>query len=161
MAGVAGIFREKIMNVGEVCSRDVVVANKDESVLDAARLMREYHVGNVVVVEARGEQRVPLGILTDRDIVLELVAKEVDPRNIAVGDAMSDDLLLATEGQQVNEVIQQMWAKGVRRAPVVDAQGGLVGILAVDDLLDLYAEQLSQVAGLVPREGRREQAARP
>jgi len=148
------------MNIGEICSREVVIANKEDSVLDAARLMREHHVGDVVVVEQRDGQRVPVGILTDRDIVLELVAKSVDAQTVTVADAMSGELLTAKEADDVGDLIARMQGRGVRRVPVVNAKGGLVGIVAVDDLMDLLAEELTQLAGLVKREERREQSHR-
>jgi CBS domain-containing protein len=149
------------MNVGEICSREVVIANRGDSVLDAARLMREHHVGDVVVVDQRDGQRVPVGILTDRDIVLELVAKSVDAQTVTVADAMTGELLIAAESDDVGELIEHMKGRGVRRVPVVNAKGGLVGIVAVDDLMDLLAEQLAQLAGLVKREERSEQTRRP
>lgn len=148
------------MNVGEICNREVIIADRNDSVLDAARLMREHHVGDVVVVDARDGQRVPVGILTDRDIVLELVAKSVDVQRVTVADAMSGELLTASEADDVGDLIARMQGKGVRRVPVVNAKGGLVGIVAVDDLMDLLAEELSQLAGLVQREGRHEQRHR-
>jgi CBS domain-containing protein len=153
--------KETVMNVGEICSREVVIANRGDSVLDAARLMREHHVGDVVVVDQRDGQRVPVGILTDRDIVLELVAKSVDAQTVTVADAMTGELLIAAESDDVGELIEHMKGRGVRRVPVVNAKGGLVGIVAVDDLMDLLAEQLAQLAGLVKREERSEQTRRP
>jgi CBS domain-containing protein len=83
------------MSVGELCSRVVTVVRREESIMAAARLMREQHVGNVVVVEAEGDGQRPVGILTDRDIVVELVAKELDLNVVTVGDAMSCELLSA------------------------------------------------------------------
>lgn len=148
------------MNVGEICSREVIIANKDDSVLDAARLMREHHVGDVVVVEQHDGQRLPVGILTDRDIVLELVAKSVDAQSVTIADTMSGELLTATEADDVGDLIARMRGKGVRRVPVVNAKGSLAGIVAVDDLMDFLAEELTQLAGLVKREERREQARR-
>lgn len=148
------------MNVGEICNREVVIANRDDSVLEAAHLMREHHVGDVVVVEQRDGQRVPVGILTDRDIVLELVAKSVDARSITVADAMSSQLLTAAEVDDVGDLIERMQGKGVRRVPVVNAKGELVGIVTVDDLVDLMAEQLAKLAGLVKREERSEHRRR-
>jgi CBS domain-containing protein len=148
------------MSVGEICNREVVVANREDSVLTAAQLMREHHVGDVVIVDRRNGHAIPVGILTDRDIVLELVAKSVDAQSIAVADAMSGDLLLAKEDDSVTNLVELMQNKGVRRVPVVDDKGALVGIVAVDDLVDLMAEQLSTLVGLIRREARHERATR-
>lgn len=148
------------MTIGEFCNREVIIINRDESVFEAAKLMREYHVGDAVVVEQRGSARVPVGILTDRDIVVELVAREVDAATISVGDAMSDELLTVKEDEQLSEVIQQMKGKGVRRAPVVDSKGALIGIVTMDDMIELMAEQLTSLANLVQREQHTEQTTR-
>ena len=148
------------MAIGEFCNREVIISNRDDSVLEAAKLMRKYHVGDVVVVEQHGDDRVPVGILTDRDIVVELVALEVDAANISVGDAMSTELLTVNENEQLTEVIEQMQGKAVRRVPVVDNDGKLVGIVTADDLIDLIDEQLNSLVGVVQREQHRERRAR-
>lgn len=148
------------MTVGEFCNREVIIINRQESVLEAAKLMRQYHVGDVVVVESRGNERVPVGILTDRDIVVELVAPEVDATTVSVGDAMSGELLVVKEDAQLIELIQQMKGKAVRRAPVVDSTGALLGIVTMDDMIELMAEQLTSLASLVEREQHTEQTKR-
>ena len=87
------------MTIGEFCNREVIISNREDSVLEAAKLMRKYHVGDIIVVEQRGDERVPVGILTDRDIVVELVAREVDATDVTVGEAMSNDLLTVNENE--------------------------------------------------------------
>lgn len=150
------------MRVGEACCRRVVIVKGEESVLEAARLMREQHVGSVVVVREEDRGRIPVGILTDRDIVVSLVAQELsDLKGWVVGDVVTCDLLTAGENECVSDVLRRMREHGVRRAPVVGPEGTLVGILAVDDVLDLLAEQLGDVAALIAREQREEQAHRP
>lgn len=148
------------MSVGEVCNREVVVIDAEASVLEAAHLMREFHVGDVVVVEQRRGMRVPKGILTDRDIVLEIVAKEIDPATVSCGDAMSYDLRLVSESDDLLDAMEQMRSRGVRRLPVVDDDGALAGILAVDDLIELAAEQLTDLVALISRERQREERLR-
>jgi CBS domain-containing protein len=140
------------MLVGEICNREVVIANADESVMQAARLMRENHVGDVVVVEEQEGVRVPKGILTDRDIVIELIAQEVDLDEVDIGDVMSYELLIALESEDVLDILKRMRAKGVRRVPVVNQEGGLEGILTADDVIDLVAEQLKDLTGLTKRQ---------
>lgn len=149
------------MSIGELCNRDVVFTQKDSSVQAAAQLMRTHHIGDLVVVEERDDRRVPIGILTDRDIVIEIIAEKVDMEAVAIGDVMSFDLVTVQEDDDIFDTIELMRTKGIRRVPVVDSQGGLVGILAVDDLIDLVAEMLWDVAGLIVQEQKRERRARP
>lgn len=148
------------MNVGEVCNREVVFAHAQDSVLNAAQLMREHHVGDVVLVEERQGRRVPVGILTDRDIAVEIVAEEVDPATLTLADAVISPLQTVTEAEGVMETVKRMRDAGVRRMPVVDAEGALVGILAADDVLELMAEGVSDLVALVAREQRRERRTR-
>lgn len=144
------------MIIGEVCNREVVVMERDGAVLEAANLMRSCHVGTVIVVEQRANLRVPVGILTDRDIVVELLAEDVRLSEVSVGDVMSHDLLVAAESDPLLETVKLMKQRGVRRIPVVNDEGGLEGILSVDDLVELIAEQLADVVALIGREQRRE-----
>ncbi len=149
------------MSVGDTCNRAVVVVEHDAEVLEAARLMRRFHVGDLVVVEPRDGMRVPVGILTDRDLVVEILAEEVDPSAVSVRDFMTTDLLLAREDEELADVIDRMRTRGVRRVPVVDGRGALVGILCADDILELLAEELGGLARLVNRERYRETRERP
>jgi len=148
------------MGVGEVCNREVIIIDREGSIREAAGLMRKYHVGNVVVVEEKNADRFPVGILTDRDIVLDLIALDVDINAVTVGDAMSFELITAREDDDVVETIKRMRHKGVRRIPVVNDRGGLEGILAVDDLIDYISEQLTDLARLVMGEPQRESEKR-
>jgi CBS domain-containing protein len=148
------------MNIGELCNREVIVVNRDDSVLSAAQLMREYHVGDVVVVEQRGAARVPVGIITDRDIVVELVATEVDPKTVTVSDTMNGELLTVGEDEQLTELVATMRGKAVRRVPVVDSNHSLVGIVTLDDVIDVMAEQLNALVALVQREQHQEKLTR-
>lgn len=140
------------MSAGEYCNREVVIVARSESIREAIDLMRRYHVGDVVVVEKRGEAPVPVGILTDRDIVLEVLAEGVDLDAVTIGDVMSFDLVTVPEDTSLLDVLALMGEKGVRRLPVVNRAGELVGILTVDDLLELLAEQLNDIVRLLARE---------
>lgn len=144
------------MKVGEICNRDVVIVDRNDPISDAAKLMRQHHVGTVVVVEKRGEQCFPIGILTDRDLVVEVLANDVSPGTLLVGDVMTFDLMTAEEEEDLLEVIKHMRDKGIRRMPVVSKGGMLIGIITMDDLLDLIAEQLADLVVLVGREQKRE-----
>lgn len=148
------------MAVGEICNREVVIAERSLSVAEAARLMRTHHVGDLVVVEETGGHRQPVGIVTDRDIVVEVVAAGVNPEALKVGDIMGPDVATVRESEGLFEALRYMRDKGVRRMPVVDAGGGLIGILTLDDLLGLLAEEMSELAKLVSHERQRETAVR-
>lgn len=140
------------MNVGEVCSRVVVFAERDMPLVEAARLMREHHVGSLVVVDETGTGRVPVGMVTDRDIVVAAVAKSVDPRTVAVGEIMAAEVVVAQETDSEFDVLRTMRRRGVRRLPVVDAAGKLVGLITLDDLLGLLAEEFGSLARAVETE---------
>ena len=149
------------MRIGEFCNREVVVIKEDSSVTEAAQIMREYHVGDVVVVREQYGRQVPVGILTDRDIALGVVADEVDPKSVSVGDAMSFDLTTVVEDEDLMHAIEIMRENGIRRIPVVDADEVLTGILTVDDVLDLLSGVLIDLVHLVDGQRRREVKARP
>jgi CBS domain-containing protein len=148
------------MNAGELCNREVVVAYRDVRLVEAARLMREHHVGSLIVVVGRLSERVPVGILTDRDIVVAVVAKELDPRTLAVGDVMTGELLTIREQDDISDALRLMRDKGVRRVPVITHSGALAGILTIDDLLELAAEEFGDFARTIDRERVRETRAR-
>jgi CBS domain-containing protein len=122
--------------------------------------MREHHVGGLVVVKEKFGKRVPVGIITDRDLVIEVIAEGVDMGDISVGDIMSDQLVTAREGDDLLETLKMMRARGIRRLPVIDDDGALAGILTVDDLIDLFSEQIADLARLIAFEQKREQERR-
>jgi len=149
------------MNVGEICSRVVVVAESSTPVQQAAKLMRDHHIGALVVTEGGADARRPIGIVTDRDMVVELVAADVNHRTLSVGDIMSERPATVRETAGLFEVIAQMRSGGVRRLVVVNANGHLLGIVAMDDLIPVLAEELSALAQAIRVEQRRETQMRP
>ena len=142
------------MAITEFCIRDVVCCSRDTSIVDAAALMRHRHIGNVIVVDQTGGKRVPVGIVTDRDIVVEVVAAGLDPKLIKLGDLVLTPLTTIEEGAGYAETVRLMSVKGVRRMPVVDAAGCLVGIITLDDMLRQLAGPLAAISELAGR-GRR------
>jgi CBS domain-containing protein len=148
------------MPISEVCNREVVVVSPDDSALEAARLMRQHHVGDVLIVKERGGMRIPVGIVTDRDLILEIMAPGLDPAAITVSDFMVPELATVKEDIGLFEAVEYMRSRGVRRLPVVNSGGGLVGILTLDDLLELLAEELQTIAKLVKYEQKKETANR-
>jgi CBS domain-containing protein len=140
-------MEEPMVTAGEFCNRTVVIVRRDERVVTAAHLMREHHVGDVVVVEERGGQRYPVGSLTDRDIVVGVVAKAPEfVSTLCVGEVMGPTLVTADEEERLCSVLKKMRTVGVRRIPVVDRQGVLQGIISFDDLVEFVAEELSDLA---------------
>ena len=147
--------------IAEMCERDVVVASREMSVADAAKLMRSRHVGCVVVVDAvSGGLGVPRGIVTDRDIVMGVVATDLDPKVITVVDIMPRELVVVLADQDPLEAIRLMRARGVRRLPVVTQNGHLIGLVAFDDMLEVVGEGLSDLTGAVGREQAHEASTR-
>jgi CBS domain-containing protein len=149
--------RSTAMTVGEVCKRNVVIAVKNETIVDAANHMRTGHVGDLVVVETQQNRRVPVGIITDRDIVVGAVAANGGHLDtLVVGDIMSPDPATARETEPLEEALKKMQEHGVRRLPVVSGDGTLVGILTLDDALQVLAEQQAGLAKIVVEEQRHE-----
>jgi CBS domain-containing protein len=148
------------MSVGEICNREVIIINKGQTIAEAADLMREYHVGSLVVVEEGETGRVPVGILTDRDIVVEIIAKNVAYEKLIVGDVMTFDPATVRESDGISETLKLMRSRGVRRIPVVDDKGALTGIITTDDFLDLLAEELSDIVTLISHEQELEKTTR-
>ena len=145
---------------GQLCSRDVVFTTREATVQSAAKLMRHYHVGTVVVVDDANGRRIPVGIVTDRDIVVEINALDLDPGVITVGDIMTSELVMVREDEGLLETMEVMRHKGVRRLPVVDRAGNLAGILSIDDLLEVLAEQMTELTRIVGRERAHEEGSR-
>ena len=146
------------MNIGEICSREVIVVHTGDSLLEAARQMCDRHVGTVIVVEDRGPERLPIGIITDRDIVRAQLKRAADLCCLGVPQAMTTNLLVLRENESMTDAIEKMRARAVRRAPVVNAAGALIGVISVDDLLSAVAEQLSGLVRLVEVQQHREAA---
>jgi len=148
------------MSAGEYCNREVVVVERSEAVREAVRLMREHHVGSVVVVEKRGDQATPIGILTDRDIVIEVLAEDVDPAGVNIGDIMTAEPVTVQQSATLLESLEVMRQHGVRRLLVVDDKDHLLGVLAVDDILELLGEQIGAVVALIGAEQNHERQRR-
>lgn len=144
------------MIVGEICTRTVIVAPRGTSVREAAKLMRERHTGDIVVTDESDGRRIPAGIVTDRDVVVEVVAERLNPDDLLVNDIMTASLVTARERDGIFETIALMRSEGVRRMPIVDVSGALVGIVSLDDLLELMAEELGDLVSLI-RQGRRKE----
>ncbi len=140
------------MPISELCNRQVVVVPRSSTVQEAALLMRQHHVGDLVVVDKRDGANVPVGVVTDRDLVMEVMAPDLNQKAITVGDIVAPKVVSVKDNTGMFEAIQYMRAQGVRRLPVVDNKGGLVGILTLDDVLELISEELGELVKVVRHE---------
>lgn len=144
------------MKVGEYCKRAVISINANADVAETAKLMRDEHVGFLVVHSEGDELRKPIGVLTDRDLVLAVIAREVDPHAVTVRDVMTRQPLIADESDELSDLLQAMRFAGIRRVPVVDARCGLTGIIAIDDALDVITGLMCDIACAVRNEQQQE-----
>jgi CBS domain-containing protein len=134
----------------------VYLARPGDALVDAAREMRRRHVGAIVVVEPASQAAKPVGILTDRDIVCGQLARGADLYCLTVGDVMSTELTTVGEDDDVADVIKRLAMAGVRRAPVVNPVGDLVGVLSFDDVLPVVSAELAGLARLIGSQARTE-----
>jgi CBS domain-containing protein len=137
------------MSVGRICTRDVDLAHRDESIQAAAERMHSHNVGTLVVLLPSGE---PVGILTDRDVTVRVVAQGKDPYQTTVGEVMTACPRVVKEDTPIESALGLMRTGPFRRIPVVDAEGKLVGLLSLDDILDLLTEEFGYVRELLRRE---------
>lgn len=140
------------MPIGEICTREVIVCSRSTSIQESAQLMRQHHVGDLVVVDESEDKRMPVGIITDRDIVASVVAVKLDPTVFSAGDLVSREIVTMREDQGVFDAIRHMRMHGIRRMPVTDQGGALVGIVSIDDLIQLLAEEMGNLAKLISKE---------
>lgn len=143
------------MLVGALCSRPAVTVATGAPLSEVARLMRDLHVGAVIVTEG-GQAPRAAGVITDRDIVSAQLAHTADLSRLSAGEVMSPRPLVLAEGDSVDSAIAHLRARGVRRAPVLAQDGTLVGVVSVDDLFAHVAQELMQIAGTLVRQRRAE-----
>ncbi len=153
------MFSRKV-SVGDICTRVVSIAVPSLSVEEAARVMQRQHAGSLVVVEeVSPEDRRVVGIVTDRDLVTGVIAAQKDPHGLTVADVMSRSVVTAGEDDSVLDVLAAMRRNAVRRVPVVGSQSRLIGIVTIDDVLQLVAEEMQALAAAVGAAQRHEEVA--
>lgn len=140
------------MRIGEISTAKAICCTREATVLEAAQLMRQHHVGDLIVVDDLSGEQVPVGIVTDRDIVVSITAEGLDTKSLEVGDIMSAELLAASEDADVHDTIERMRYKGVRRIPVTNSAGSLVGIVSVDDMMEFLAEEMTILSRISSRQ---------
>jgi CBS-domain-containing membrane protein len=145
--------------VAEYCSRKVVTARPDQSLMEVARSMREHHVGCVIIVQAEaGGKSAPIGIVTDRDIVVRVLAQtDRHLEQLRADDIMARPVITIGESDELVDALDTMRSAGVRRLPVVDEINSVVGVLSFDDLVRHYQGSFGAFASLLEREQQEEQ----
>ena len=145
------------MSIRDYCNMNVICCEADKVISEVAALMRRHHVGDVIIVDdTKNGQRIPIGIVTDRDIVIETIALDVDAKLFTASDLMMAPVATVQEDASLTEALSIMRSKKVRRLPVVTRSGSLFGIITTDDLINLLASELSMIAGLTVEQTLRE-----
>jgi CBS domain-containing protein len=148
------------MKLQDLCVLDVACCARNTTIAAAARTMRQQHVGDLVVIDDTDGTPEPIGIITDRDIVTEVIGRGLDPEKTLVADAMTRELVIASASEDMDTAIERMRTHGVRRLPVIDANGGVLGILTLDDIYRQQAEQAAALVTIVNKEQSRESRGR-
>ena len=144
------------MDIGNVCTRQPITVAAHEPLSQVARLMHDRHVGTVIVIKRPLDRVVPAGIITDRDVLRAQVERHADLAMLDAERVMTKDPLVLDERLPLQAGISRMRARGVRRAPVEDASGALVGIVSSDDIVAAIAAELADLAQLIAGQPRRE-----
>lgn len=140
------------MLLKDICTNDVVSCGREATLLEVARLLRDRHAGDVVVVDDPDGERVPAGLITDRDIVVQALGAGRDPARITAAEIMRVPLVTASETEDSSAAIARMRTHGVRRLPLTSADGGLAGIVTLDDLLRVVVGDANALLGIVTKE---------
>ncbi|MCC7421052.1 MAG: CBS domain-containing protein [Planctomycetaceae bacterium] len=137
------------MSVGRICIRTVDTVDPEETALTAARRMADRNVGTLVVLD---ERRQPVGIVTDRDLTIRVLAQSRDPVETRVRSIMTTDIETVSEATPIEDALQRMRRGPCRRIPVVKGDGTLAGLLSLDDILDLLAEEFDSIGRILRQE---------
>lgn len=149
------------MPISEFCKLDVVCCDAGASIQEVAELMRKHHVGDVIVTGIEAESRMPIGILTDRDIVIEAIAPNVDLNLLTAGDIMVSPVHSVQESTGLLDALRMMAKLKVRRMPVVRDDGTLSGIVTADDIIGMLSAELATIANIVGKQPLVESRTRP
>lgn len=154
-------MRAPSLLVRDLAVHTPVTVQPTETITDCARRMHAEHVGCLVVVETTDGIPFPVGMLSDRDIAIEVVAFGLDPQVLTAGDVMSEKPVVVEEDDDLLDVLARMRERGARRLPVTRPDGALVGVIALDNLLEALAEQLDGMVGVLKAQQTRELRMRP
>jgi CBS domain-containing protein len=148
------------MRISEICTSDVVCCAPDTTALEAARLMRSRRVGDIVVVSDVETERVPVGVVTDRDLAVEVLGNGREAAIMPLSGLVRSPVVIAADYEDVHSALERMRVHGVRRMPVVDDRGALVGIVTLDDLLGALLEDMRALLEATGKAERRDQTTR-
>jgi CBS domain-containing protein len=148
------------MKIADICTRNIVMADRKATLQQAATLMREHHVGALLVVANTAENLQAVGIVTDRDVVIEAVARGLDATQTEIGRFAEGKLAVVPGSASLDEAIAAMRSRGVRRLLVASEAGQLFGIVSLDDVFDALAHEMSELAHAVRGGIEREAAER-
>jgi CBS domain-containing protein len=158
---LSGSVMHERLTIGDICSRKVTIADRKTDLVTAAQLMRRDHVGALVVVDdQKGLTKVD-GVITDRDIVTSIIAQGLDPGPLYVEDVMSTPVVTVQEDGSLIDLMRAMRRNGVRRIPVTDKDHTLIGIVTLEDVLKILAEELNLLASSIDNGMKREFKRRP
>jgi len=143
------------MFIGEVCTRQVATCAGNATATQMAEMMRKDHLGDLIVIEYRNDEAVPIGIVTDRDLVTRILAMELDATQVTATEIMSRPLVTAYEGEELLVAFERLRNSHVRRTPLLDSAGVLVGIVSMDDIAALLDLTLPKKEAPVPEDAAR------
>ena len=136
------------MSLGNLCRREIICVDPRTTVKETAKLMEEKNIGSTIVVQ----ERKPIGILTDRDILLRVMNRGLDPEKTSVDEVMTKQIVTLKEDMGLFEALQKVKGKGIRRFPIVDSNGNLQGIMTLDDIFYLLGKEMSDVTSIIENE---------
>lgn len=148
------------MKVGDICANNFLHVSSQETILNIAKLMRSQNQGSVVVIEGNDGQITPSGLITERDIVIEVVAAKIDASEVTADDILNGELVTVKDTVELSDALNHLRYFGVRRAPVVDKDGHLVGLFSIDDALPILSAQFSEIMQLMSNESYNESQQR-
>ena len=140
------------MNILDLCNQHVISTGRDTDITEASRLMREHHIGSLLVVDYQQDRPVPVGIITDRDIVVEVLAEELAPEKVTVGDVMSSQLVCGKADASLWDAMKLMRMHGIRHLPILNNDEALVGIITVDDIMMILASEFTELVRVIGKE---------
>ncbi len=137
------------MQLRYVYTPDVVRCTGDTDALTAAGMMRHRHVGALVIVDS---ENTPIGVVTDRDLVVQVLAEGLDPRKTSIGPLARKPVVIAEEEEELKAAVERMRTHGIRRLPIVNRSGALVGITTLDDVLGYIVEEANALVQMTTKE---------
>ncbi|HEY9066104.1 MAG TPA: CBS domain-containing protein [Burkholderiaceae bacterium] len=138
------------MHIGNICTRSLATCRREASAQEIGSLMRDLHVSDVVVIDERGGRMVPLGFVTEHDLVVRVIAPGARPDQVRAADLMASQFETVRDSEFVYDAIALMRRKRLLRLPVIDGHGALVGVLTADDVTDFLASELTELARIAP-----------